>query len=158
MEDMSARANACTMLSGRLRSAHPRPAVGWRFFTATAAVLTAFATWVLVMGHAEARPEPRPTHPAHVLVSSLGGEFTVTADHAHVGNPSSAAHHEAFAVAVLPNTPAPSVAALAVVVAAVAAVGFFGQQVRLSGRSPPRGLAAVLTGQDLLTRFCLSRR
>ncbi|OBJ90345.1 hypothetical protein A5640_02970 [Mycobacterium asiaticum] len=110
------------------------------------------------MGHAEARPEPRPTHPAHVLVSSLGGEFTVTADHAHVGNPSSAAHHEAFAVAVLPNTPAPSVAALAVVVAAVAAVGFFGQQVRLSGRSPPRGLAAVLTGQDLLTRFCLSRR
>lgn len=158
MEAMSARVNARIMLSGRLLWTRPRPAVGRRRSTATAAVLTAVATWVLVMGHAEARAESPPAHPTHVLVSSLGGEFTVTADHAHVGTPSPAAHSEAFAVAVLPNSPALSVAALAVVVSALAAVGFFGQQARLSGRSPPRGLAAVLTGQDLLTRFCLSRR
>lgn len=157
MEDMSARANARTMLSGRLRSAHPRPAVGWRFFAAVAAVVAAVAMWVLVQGHALVRSESAASHPAHAVVSSLGDESTTNTDHAHLGNPS-LHHHEALLSAVLPNSPAPSVAALAVVVAALAAVGFFGQQARLSGRSPPRGLAAVLTGQDLLTRFCLSRR
>lgn len=116
--------------------------------------------WVLVIGgHSELRSESPAPHPAHALVSSLGSEFTINIDHPHLYNyPSSAHHHEAFATAVLPHSPTTTFAALGVVVAAVAGVGLMRQQVMLAARGPPRGLAAALTGQDLLTRFCLSRR
>lgn len=129
----------------------------WRSAVALAAVVTAVGVWVLVLGHAEVRHEPAASHRAHVLVSSLGGEFTVNSNHAHIENPS-VAHHEAFMSAVLPNAPVTTVAALSVVVAAVGAVGLFGRHLILGGRGPPRGLAAVLTGQELLTRLCSSRR
>lgn len=129
----------------------------WRFSAALAAVVTAVAVWILVLGHAEVRHEPATSHPAHALVSSLGGEFRISGNHAHIENPS-AAHHEAFMTGVLPNAPVSAVAALWVVVVAVVAVGLFGRHLISGGRGPPRGLAAVLTGQDLLTRFCSSRR
>jgi hypothetical protein len=124
------------------------------------AIAVAVAMWVLVIGgHSELRSQSGAFHPAHALVSSLGREFAVNAEHPHLSNGSSAAHHhEAFASGVLPDSPATVVAALGVVVAAVAAVGLLWQQVMLAGRGPPRGPAAVLTGQGLLTRFCLSRR
>lgn len=116
--------------------------------------------WVLATGgHAELRSESAASHPAHALLRSLGHEFAVTVDHPHLSSGSPAAHHhEAFATGVLPNGPAIDVAALGGVVAVVAAVGLLWQRVLLAGRGPPRGLAAALTGQDLLTRFCLSRR
>ncbi|MBI2702290.1 MAG: hypothetical protein HYX31_24755, partial [Mycobacterium sp.] len=86
-------------------------------------------------------------------MASLGGEFTPDFDHPHlVVGDSSSSHPEAFAAAVLPNSPATALVALGVVVAVVAAMGLWWQQVLLAGRSPPRGLAAVLAGQDLLTR------
>lgn len=129
----------------------------WRLTAALAAAVTAVAVWILVLGHAEVRHEPAVPHPAHALVSSLGGEFTINSNHAHLEKPS-AAHHEAFMTAVLPNAPVNAVAALSVVVAAVGAVGLFGRHVILGGRGPPRGLAAVLTGQERLTRLCSSRR
>lgn len=130
----------------------------WRFIGAVAAVVAAVGMWVLVQGHAVVRSDAHVSHPAHALASSPGGKSTINSDHAHLGRPSSGGHHEAFAVAVLPNSPAPLVAAAAVAVAALAGGGVFWQPARLSGRSPPRGLAAVLTGQDLLTRLCFSRR
>ncbi len=132
----------------------------WRCVGAVAVVAAAVAMWVLVFGgHSELRSQVPASHPGHALVASLGNEFTVNADHPHLFKGSSAAHHhEAFAIGVLPDGPAVAVAALGVVVAVVAGVGLWWQQVMLAGRGPPRGLPAVLAGQDLLTRFCLSRR
>lgn len=124
---------------------------------ALAAAVTAVGVWVLVLGHAEVRHEPAVSHSAHALVSSLGGEFTVNSNHAHIETPS-VAHHEAFMTAVLPNAPVTTVAALSVLVASASAVGLFGRQAISGGRGPPRGLAAILTGQELLTRLCSSRR
>lgn len=129
----------------------------WRSSVALAAAVTAVGVWVLVLGHAEVRHEPATPHHAHALVSSLGGEFTISSHHAHIGIPS-VAHHEALMTAVLPNAPVTTVAALSVVVVAVGAVALFARQVISGGRGPPRGLAAVLTGQERLTRLCSSRR
>ncbi|ASQ89206.1 hypothetical protein AN931_23460 [Mycobacterium intracellulare subsp. chimaera] len=115
--------------------------------------------WVLVIGgHFELRSESPAPHPAHSLVTSLGSEFTIDIAHPHLDSRSSVTHPEAFAAAVLPNSPATTAAALGVAVAVLVAVGLLWQRVMLAGRSPPGGLAAALTGQDLLTRFCLSRR
>ncbi|WP_231588714.1 hypothetical protein [Mycobacterium nebraskense] len=123
-------------------------------------VAAAVAMWVLVFGgHSELGSQLAASHPAHALVTSLGSEFAVNVGHPHLSNGSSAAHHhEAFAIGVLPDGPATALVALGVVVAVVAAMGLWWQQVLLAGRSPPRGLAAVLAGQDLLTRLGLSRR
>ncbi|ETW26555.1 hypothetical protein MGAST_14970 [Mycobacterium gastri 'Wayne'] len=128
--------------------------------TVVAAVATMVVMWVLVIGaHSELRSEPPASHPAHALVSSLGGEFAVNIGHSHLENRSSSAHHhEAFTAGVLPGSPGTTFAALGFVVAAVAAVGLLAQLVVSAGRGPPGGFAAALTGQDLLTRFCLSRR
>nr|WP_232004226.1 hypothetical protein [Mycobacterium gordonae] len=144
---------AVNIVSGS--KACPRP--WWQFTAALAAAVTAVAVWILILGHAEVRHEPAAPHPAHVLVSSLGGEFTISSNHAHIENPS-VAHHEAFMTAVLPNAPVTTVAALSVVVAVIGAVGLFWRHVILGGRGPPRSIAVVLTGQQLLTRLCSSRR
>jgi len=127
---------------------------------AVAVVAAAVAMWVLAFGgHSELRSQLAASHPAHALVSSLGSEFTVNADHPHLSSGSPAAHHyEAFATGVLSYSPTATLAALGVVVAVVAGVGLWWQHVVLAGRGPPRGLPAVLAGQDLLTRLGLSRR
>lgn len=132
----------------------------WRSVSMMGAVAVVAAMWVLVIGgHSELRSESADSHPAHALVTSLGSEFVVNADHPHLSNGSSAAHHyEALATGVLPDSPATAAASLGVVVATVAAVGLLCQQVIMAGRGPPQGLPPALTGQDLLTRFSLSRR
>lgn len=136
----------------------PRP--WWQFTAALAAAVAAVAVWILVLGHAEVRhgpATPHPSHRSHVLVSPLGGEYTINSDHAHLESPS-VAHNEAFMTAVLPNAPVTTMAAWSVLIAVVAAAGLFGRHVISSSRGPPRGVAAILTGQDLLTRLCSSRR
>jgi hypothetical protein len=125
-----------------------------------AAIAAAVAMWMLVIGgHSELRSESVVSHPAHALVTSLGGEFSVSADHPHLSRGSSTVHHhEAFATGVLSNSSSTTLAALGVVVAVVAAADLLAKYVVLAGRGPPRGLACAVTGQGLLTRFCLSRR
>ncbi|WP_338341721.1 hypothetical protein [Mycobacterium intracellulare] len=133
----------------------------WRFVAAMGAIAAAVAVWVLVFGgHSHLRSQLPASLPAHTMVSSLGSEFTVTADHLHLFNASPPAvhHYEAFVAGVLADGPGAAVAALGVVAAAVAVVSLLWQQAMVAGRGPPRGLPAALTGQDLLTRFCLSRR
>lgn len=125
-----------------------------RFFVAVAA-----AVWVLaIFAHGEdgwcrplASDSPRP------VLSSLAAEFSVNADHAHLADGTSPACDESLAAAVLPQS-ATTLVALGLVFAVVAVMGWLAQPAVLSGRGPPRALGAVLTGQDLLTRFCLSRR
>ncbi|WP_075512994.1 putative copper homeostasis (lipo)protein LpqS [Mycobacterium ostraviense] len=110
-------------------------------------------------GHVDIlRPVSPPFHPPHPLVSSLGVESVIDIDHPHLDNGSLSAHHEAFTEVVVPNSPSTAIAALGFAAAMVVVTGLLAPLVVPAGRGPPGGFAAALTGQDLLTRFCLSRR
>jgi hypothetical protein len=99
----------------------------------------------------------RASHTPHALLSSLGSEFTVNAEHAHLAYGSPTACHESVTTAVLPRSGNASVARGAVM-AVVAITGWLAQPPVVAGRGPPRALGTALTGQDLLTRFCRARR
>lgn len=132
----------------------------WRAAVGVAVVAVGVAMWVLVFGgHSALRSQVPASHPPHALVASFGSQFAVNVDHPHVSKGSPTVdHHEAFAVGVLPNAPGAAIAALGVVVAVAAGASPGWQQNILAGRGPPRGLRAVLTGQDLLIRLRLIRR
>jgi hypothetical protein len=100
---------------------------------------------------------PRASHTPHALLSSLGSEFTVNAEHAHLVDRSSTACHESLTTAVLPRSGTASVARGAIM-AVVASTGWLAQPPAVAERGPPRALGSALTGQDLLTRFCRARR
>lgn len=101
-------------------------------------------------------PHPYEPHLPHPLASSIGGEFAVNADHAHLVNDSTTRCHVVLAAAVLSRAATPLVDLGTVSAAAVtAAVVSLAVAV---GRDPPRVHGLVLTGQELLTRFCLARR
>jgi lipoprotein LpqS len=113
---------------------------------------------VAVVGHCEPNlPGPRASRTPHTLLSSLGSEFTVNAEHAHLVDGSSTACHESVATAVLPRSGTASVAHGAAM-AVVAITGWQAQPAVLAGRGPPGARDTALTGQDLLRRFCLARR
>ena len=135
-----------------MHAAPRRP--GLRLFIGVAATVAVVAA----VGHCG--PDlfgPRASHAPHGLLSSPGGEFTVSAEHAHLVDGSSTACPES-AAAVLPRPGTASVA-LGAVMAVVANGGWLGQPPVVAGRGPPRAaLGTALTGQDLLTRFCRARR
>nr|VTO97132.1 hypothetical protein BIN_B_01852 [Mycobacterium riyadhense] len=97
------------------------------------------------------------THPNHPLVTSVGKEFAVNADHQHLSDNSTPPCPEQLATAVLPRWAAQASAAAAVAVA-VGVAGVLTCLVVRAGRGPPAALISARTGQDLLTRFCLARR
>ncbi|WP_264078777.1 hypothetical protein [Mycobacterium szulgai] len=131
-------------------SALPR----WRSMIVVATV----AFLVALVGHsAMLHSESHTSHPAHALLSTLGGEFAVNADHPHVFDGSSTHCHNVFATAVLPR-PATTLVALGTVAAVVAITAVLASLVISAGRGPPQGRFSALSGQDLLTRFCLARR
>ncbi|MBI2696103.1 hypothetical protein [Mycobacterium nebraskense] len=136
----------------RLNDASRLPRLG--FLIAVAAV-----AWVLAVDdQCELRGPGSPTsHPAHALVSSLRSEFSVNVDHPHLWDGSSTECPEAFATAVLLRS-STALVALGVVVAVVALASWLAHRGVLAGRGPPGAPATALAGQDLLTRFCLSRR
>lgn len=100
--------------------------------------------------------EHHKAHQPHALLTSVGAEFAVAVDHAHLVDGSSHAPKQ-FASAVLPRS-ATALTALGVVVAVLAAIGALGGYAVSAGRGPPSGLALVVTGRDRLTRLCLARR
>ncbi|MCA2247854.1 hypothetical protein JF729_08605 [Mycobacterium intracellulare] len=123
------------------------------------------SAWVLigahsVMGHSQSSVlQSSVSHSAHALVASLGGEFTVNVDHPHVGKGSSGEHPEQFTTAVVPRSGGVVAALIALgAVAAVAVAGGLAWFGLPAGRGPPHTPAFSVTGQDVLTRFCLSRR
>lgn len=159
---MSSRANARDVVPRRLSIADgsivaPPP---WRAVLTAATIAAAVAMWVLaIAGHSTLRSESLASHAPQASTTPLGNVFVINVDHPHlIGGGSSGSHHEAFAATVLPNSPSTALAALGLVVAVVAIAALLAQHVVLAGRGPPRGFPAALTGQDLLTRFCLSRR
>jgi len=97
-------------------------------------------------------------HSPQPLLTSLDSELTVGVDQPYVDNGPSKACRTGFADAVLPQSLATAIAALGVVAAVVAAAGWLAPRAAPAGRDPPWGPAIFLTGQDLLTRFCLARR
>jgi hypothetical protein len=142
-----------TWLAGLIAIA-ARRRLGLRLFIGVAAAVAVVA----VVGHCEPNlSEPRATHTPHPLLSSMGSEFTVNAEYAHLVDGSSMACHESVATAVLPRSATAS-AGLGAVTAVVAITGWQAQPTVLAGRGPPRPLGTALTGQDLLRRFCLARR
>jgi hypothetical protein len=142
-----------TWLAGLIAIA-ARRRLGLRLLIGVAAAVAVFA----VVGHCEPNlSEPRANYALHPLLSSVGGGFTVNAEHAHLVDGSSMACHESVATAVLPRSATASVRRGAVT-AVVAITGWQAQPTVFAGRGPPRALGTALTGQDLLTRFCLARR
>jgi hypothetical protein len=127
---------------------------GLRLFIGVAAAVAVVA----VVGHCGSNLSgPRASDTPHALLSSSGSEFTVNAEHAHLVDGSSTACHESVTTAVLPRSGTASVARGAVM-AVVAITGRQAQPAALAGRGPPGALGIALSGQDLLTRFCLARR
>jgi amino acid transporter len=96
-------------------------------------------------------------HPPHALAAAPGSEFAVFADHEHIRDGSTPTAPDTFTAAVLPRL-TPVLVALALIAAVVVLAGSCGRAILAAGRGPPRALATVLTGQQILARFCISRR
>jgi lipoprotein LpqS len=98
-------------------------------------------------------------HPQHALLASLGGEFAVNIDHPHLGSgPLICSSPKAFGFAVLPQSSKFISVVLGLLAGGLAVAGLLGPLGIWAGWGPHSALAAAGTGQDLLTRFCLSRR
>jgi hypothetical protein len=127
--------------------------------TATAIAAMAVTVWILaIASHCGLlRPESVAAQSFQPAQTSLNDRFAASIGAPQLDDGSTACHY-AFANAVLPkSTSAPSTA-VGVGVAVAAVVGSESQRALRCGRSPPYGPAESLTGQDLLTRLCLSRR
>lgn len=96
-----------------------------------------------------------PLDLAHGSITSSGGPLAVNADHTQCDAGLSAPCPEATAVVSLPRTVA-NFLTLGVFVTVAAAVSYLASLT--VERGPPRGSARVVSGQDLLTWFCLARR
>ncbi len=99
----------------------------------------------------------QPAHSDHPLATSVGSEFVLSADHAHLVDNSTPPCPEQFATAVLPRTATVSFES-APVAAAAGIPGILTYLVVPAGRGPPSVPVYVRAGQDLLTRYCRARR
>jgi hypothetical protein len=115
--------------------------------------------WVIVgvAGCCQTRSEPTESTSAQALFTSPSSEFAVNADHATADCAVSQACPQAFAPAVLPPSATALIALMTAVVAAVV-IGSVAHCAALVRRAPPRDVLVVLSGQDVLMRFCLARR
>lgn len=131
-----------------------------RTVVAVAVVAMALTVWVLAMlSHfGSLRPGSVAPHSSPPSLTSLSDGFTASVDAPQLVDDSLTACHYAFSNAVLPKSSSTTLTALGVVVAVVAVAGWLAPRVVAAGRGPPCGPAAFLTGQDLLTRFCVARR
>ncbi|WP_455637421.1 putative copper homeostasis (lipo)protein LpqS [Mycobacterium kubicae] len=114
--------------------------------------------WLLVGGVGElerlALPAPEA---AHTVLTSSSGEFAVNGDCAHVGGGSLSACSKVLATAVLPRL-VPVLFSCGLLGALAGLAGFLAERRQWYVRGPPRALACVIAGQDLLTRMCIARR
>lgn len=124
-----------------------------------AVIAIAATVWLLIAGTSGDVDRSAHSAPstAHTVLTSLHGEFAVNSGHAHVDHGSSLTCLELLANAVLPAL-ASTLVALGLLVAMATVAGLFADRVLQPGRSPPRALATVITGRDLLTRLCVARR
>ncbi|WP_116672427.1 hypothetical protein [Mycobacterium kubicae] len=92
----------------------------------------------------------------HALMIPPRVESVLDFDHPDFDDGSSADHHEPMMAIVLPRSTAVLVAG-GMATTSVALAGSLASDAMLGGRGP-HGSAAVCAGQDVLMRFCLSRR
>ena len=125
-----------------------------------AVVVAAAVAGLAIMGHcASVRTLSAASDPLQLSSStSLPSAVTATASQPRLvqGLPICKAT-KLLAIAALPKS-ANALTALGVVLTGLAGMGWRTQLLALAGRGPPGAPAIPLTGQDLLTRFCLARR
>lgn len=128
-----------------------------RFAVVVAAAVAALA----IVGHcvpvrATASPSSPPQHPS---VASLPIAVHASADQSQLAQerPTCKASR-VLAIAAIPEVSVTALVVLGVGLAALAAGGRLTRPVAPAGRSPPHARVSILSGQDLLNRFCLARR
>ncbi|WP_455906775.1 putative copper homeostasis (lipo)protein LpqS [Mycobacterium avium] len=105
-----------------------------------------------------ARSDSLPLHQPRSVLKLPGAEHLGSVSQPDAVNGPSNACTQTFPDAVLPQSPASAVAMLGAVTVVVTVAGWRMPRVAPAERDPPRGPVAFPTGQELLTRFCLSRR
>ncbi|MDZ4232732.1 MAG: hypothetical protein U1C73_02985 [Dietzia sp.] len=123
------------------------------------AIALAIVCWVLAVtaeSGVMSSDTPAP-HSAHAVASAPGAEFAVIAEHPHVYDGSALASPETVAAAVPPRGTTMLVA-LAVIAAICVLAGCRARDLLAAVRGPPGAAAVILTGQQILTRFCIARR
>lgn len=127
-----------------------------RFAVVVAAAVAALA----IVGHCvPVRAAASLSPPQQLPATSLPVAVHASADQPQLaqGRPICKAS-KVFAIDAIPKASVTALVVLGVGLAALAARGWLIQLVTPAGRSPPRTSVAFLSGQDLLTRFCLARR
>jgi hypothetical protein len=100
--------------------------------------------------------EPSESTPAQAFSISLRDGFAVNADHVTADCAVCPACPQTFAMAVLPPSATALVALGTAMVVTIVGSGAHGAVP--ARRGSPRGVLVALSGQDVLTRFCLARR
>lgn len=127
----------------------------WRSVIATTGVVLLL---LALVGHSAMLPSHlHEPNPPHALLSSVGNEFAVKADHAHLVNDSLTKCHVVTAVAVLSRV-ATTLENLGTVAGSAAVAAVRASPALAVGRGQPRVNGLALRGQDLLILFCLARR
>lgn len=127
----------------------------------SAAFVVAAVAGLAILGHCV--PVRIPSLPSYAEQSqsstSLPAAFGAGADQSYLAQvlPVCKAS-KIFALEAIPQSAVTTLLALGIGVVALAVRGRLAQLVVPAGRSPPAGPVAILAGQHLLTRFCLSRR
>lgn len=103
------------------------------------------------------RFESHSARPSHSSVTAVGSEGAVNVDHTVLTDGSRLSCPAKLATAETPRS-ATSLVALGAVMAVVASAGLFADLMVAADRGPPSASVYPLTGQALLTRFCVARR
>lgn len=126
-----------------------------------AVVLAAAVAGLAIVGHCGlVRTASSPSSPSQPSLStSLPSALTAKSEQPQLdqGLPICKAS-KVFAIGALPKSATIALILLGVVLAGLIGKGWLAQLVVPAGRGPPRAPTTSLTGQDLLTRFCLARR
>ena len=124
-----------------------------------AALALAVVSWVLLIGGAVASPlsDTSDDHAPHAVATTLADQFAVVLDHPHFQKDSAVVSPEGVVIARVPRA-ASTLAALGLVVAVVVFGLHGGYRLGARVRAPPCRPAPVLSGRQLLARFCIERR
>jgi lipoprotein LpqS len=115
--------------------------------------------WMLVIGGEWGFlwPDAPSPHAHHAVATASITDFAVVTEHPHLQDGSTPAPPEVFTAAVLPRATT-ALIALGLITAVVFLACSSGRGALPTMRGPPRALAPVLSGQQTLARFCVSRR
>jgi len=122
------------------------------------AVALAVASWVLVIAAdlGVTWSDAPTTHGPHPVASAPGAEFAAILEHPHMQDDSAQAMPDILAGAVVPRA-ATVLLALGLLAAVAVLASSFGRSAMAAMRDPPCTPLSVLSGRQLLTRFCIAR-